>query len=201
MNIPPVQDLGNRIGNKPKVEDACFTFDEIYDKYAPLVRYILKKSFDEIEVVNDLTQDIFVKVYGSPTTYKLSDNEAMKRVICKITTCTIVDYIRYIKRNTKHTDKLINSTLKENLIHYGSTELSMPQYRELKRKSYRELKQKRGSRIAKRTVRLVALRCLGFTQQECAEKLDISRSIIQIDLEKLREIVSRLYPEYQSVKN
>jgi RNA polymerase sigma-70 factor, ECF subfamily len=71
-------------------------FNEVYEKYYPIVyRWINIKMFDKTSV-NDITADVFVKVYKHLNTFNVNLSQ-FETWIYNITKNTMIDYVRTTK--------------------------------------------------------------------------------------------------------
>ena len=153
--------------------------DEIYIQYRDKVFGYVKNHVNSIEDAEDITSDIFVKIYSKLDTYDES-KASLSTWIYSMTSNTVIDFYR-----TNH----IHSEIPEDLTDEGSSvedEVLTGESLELLAQALEQLPQE--------LVDIIVLRYYkGLTLQEVAKKMNLSYGVTKLRhreaLGKLREML------------
>lgn len=153
---------------KNLIRDDKKALDEIYYIYYPRL-YRFSKSFLKVEDdINDLLQDVFVKIWLNR--HKIEDVDTFHSWIFTITKNTIVSYFREKMKHRDFQNRVKQLALGEELELNADLE-----YTELKGKVEKVIGQ-----LPKKRQQIFRLsREQGFTYREIAEKLQISTKTVE----------------------
>jgi RNA polymerase sigma-70 factor (ECF subfamily) len=89
-------------------------FEEIYSRYkTPIYNYIDRLTFDK-DVVDDLFQNVFIKVYEKASKFK--KGYKLKSWIYRISTNEYIDYLRKVKRKNLKIELKEDITVKDDSV-------------------------------------------------------------------------------------
>ncbi len=151
------------------------TKEEIYTQYRDKVFGYVKNHVNSIEDAEDITSDIFVKIYSKLDTYDES-KASISTWIYSMTSNTVIDFYR-----TNH----IHSEIPEDLTDEGSSVED-----EVLSSESLELLAQALSKLPQEQMDIIVLRYYkGLTLQEVAEKMNLSYGVTKL---RHREALGRL---------
>jgi RNA polymerase sigma-70 factor (ECF subfamily) len=151
------------------------TKEEIYTQYRDKVFGYVKNHVNSIEDAEDITSDIFVKIYSKLDTYDES-KASISTWIYSMTSNTVIDFYR-----TNH----VHSEIPEDLTDEGSSVED-----EVLNSESLELLAEALSKLPQEQMDIIVLRYYkGLTLQEVAEKMNLSYGVTKL---RHREALGRL---------
>lgn len=80
-------------------------FDKIYKEYHGLIFYVISRKVNDREVIKELVQDTFLKMWNNIESYR--QNKNFRAWLTTIATNTALDYLRSLKVHYKLDDEAV----------------------------------------------------------------------------------------------
>jgi len=142
-------------------------FEILIARYKNLVYSIILKMINDKEEVNDLAQEVFIKIYRNLDKY--SDEFKLSTWITKITTNHIIDYRRKKKCDTVSIDNIM----------YDASTNDSPESEYIKKEQKLKLERLVGELPEMYKIPIVLYHQKGFTYQEIADATNQSLSKVK----------------------
>lgn len=147
-------------------------FEKIYVDYSSLVYNVALNYVQNIQDAEEITQDVFLKVYHKKESFK--NNSSIKTWVYRITINTSIDYLR--KRNRRPILRLL---INESNVPKDKNEWKHPGVLLEEKEAYRSLFSSLNQLPIAQKSSIILLKIEGLSQKEAAKVLEIKEKALE----------------------
>ena len=168
--------------------------EKIYVDYSSLVYNVALNYVQNIQDAEEITQDVFLKVYHKKESFK--NNSSIKTWVYRITINTSIDYLR--KRNRRPILRLL---INESNVPKHKSELKHPGVLLEEKEAYRSLFSALNQLPIAQKSSIILLKIEGLSQKEAAKVLEIKEKALESLFQRAKKSLLTIIKKEKNKKN
>ncbi len=169
-------------------------FEKIYVDYSSLVYNVALNYVQNIQDAEEITQDVFLKVYHKKESFK--NNSSIKTWVYRITINTSIDYLR--KRNRRPILRLL---INESNVPKHKSEWKHPGVLLEEKEAYRSLFSALNQLPIAQKSSIILLKIEGLSQKEAAKVLEIKEKALESLFQRAKKSLLTIIKKEKNKKN
>ena len=169
-------------------------FEKIYVDYSLLVYNVALNYVQNIQDAEEITQDVFLKVYHKKESFK--NNSSIKTWVYRITINTSIDYLR--KRNRRPILRLL---INESNVPKHKSEWKHPGVLLEEKEAYRSLFSALNQLPIAQKSSIILLKIEGLSQKEAAKVLEVKEKALESLFQRAKKSLLTIIKKEKNKKN
>ncbi len=169
-------------------------FEKIYVDYSSLVYNVALNYVQNIQDAEEITQDVFLKVYHKKESFK--NNSSIKTWVYRITINTSIDYLR--KRNRRPILRLL---INESNVPKHKSEWKHPGVLLEEKEAYRSLFSALNQLPIAQKSSIILLKIEGLSQKEAAKVLEVKEKALESLFQRAKKSLLTIIKKEKNKKN